>query len=150
MSLQTYKAAPPMSSAKLILPAITGPDSGIIVAKTLLKSGPRYKLWYYLGGQRKYVSLPLGTTHEGARTRRDHLHKNLKKLHGAKATKRLARTPRRKEHTVSLKPGMYIYERPPFFVKILGKQIGTARTREEAQTLLDNWVAANPDKVEIS
>lgn len=151
----TLDPKPPRTRAKsrkkrirgITFPAITGPDTGILKVHGLTAAGTRYKLWYGENSRRRYISLPAGTSLDEARTRRDNLFKNLKELHGGKPRKLRETEYARKKHVTVLKPDSYIYERPGFFVKILGKQIGAAYTREEAQALRDKWIAENPEKV---
>ena len=131
----------------ITFPAPVGPDTGILKVSNLTAAGTRYRLWYVQNTRRRYITLPAGTTIEEARTRRDNLFKNLKDLHGGKARKPGLKQESRKAHVTVLKPDSYIYKRPAFFVKIRGKQVGAANTREEAQAIRDKWLAENPEKM---
>lgn len=127
----------------ITVPEVLTPDTGIHVIKQLTGTAPRLKLWFHQDGKKKYVSLPAGTTMEEARTRRDHLYRNLRQLYQAKK-----RSPRnlgtvRKPHETSLTPEKFIYRRKPLVIRILGKQIGEADTREQAERLRNKWLKEN-------
>ena len=48
--------------------------------------------------------------------------------------------PRKKNVPTKLKPGLYVYERDPFFVRIGNKQVGTGKTREAAEEVRDAFL----------
>lgn len=131
----------------ITFPSGAGQDTGIVRCRSLAASGTRYRLWYRDGTKRHYVILPVGTTIEQARVKRDNLFRNLKELHGARPRKLRESEVTRKPRTTPLSPDLFIYERPGFIVKILGKQIGQASTREDARAIRDKWIAENPEKV---
>ena len=129
-------------------PAVLTENTGIHIVQTLLPE-KKLKIWYHVGGKKRYVTLPKGTSIEEARIRRDRLYQNLKDLYGAKRRTPKATDPERKEYTVSLTPEKYIYRRAPYIVKIRGKQIGVAATQQLAEKLRDEWLAANEGLVPL-
>lgn len=125
---------------------VTSPrsDQGLSIVRHL--NGQKIRIWYMVDAKKKYVPLPRGTTVEEARERRDRLYENLKALHGAKA-RSFAKRPGPEHYQVRLDHNLYIYERPRWMVRIMGRQIGVAHTHPEAVTLRNNWLRANRDKV---
>ena len=124
-------------------PWLATPDTGITVVRQISQSGDRLKLWYLVDGKRRYVTLPKGTTMDEARTRRDHLYRNLKELHQARQVKVRTITVKRKPSDTQLTPEKYIYRRAPYLVRVLGKVVGEAETREQAVRVRNQWLRAN-------
>lgn len=149
MKSTDYKPAKPVATKRkktgITFPAILTPDTGIHRIRSI--NAPRYKIWYEVGGRKQYVTLPVGTTIEEARTRRDRLYENLKKQFKARRRTPKATDSERKTYTVSLTPNKYIYRRLPYVVRICGKQIGEARTKYEAEQKRDAWLREHADQV---
>ena len=129
----------------ITVPTVTTPNMGIVRVKTLV--GPRYKVWYNAETLKRYILLPKGTTIEEARLRRDRLYDRLLKEYGAKRRKPRTSEVKRKPYSVTLTPRTYIYARPPYVVKILGKQVAEGWTELEAARKRDAWIEANREKV---
>lgn len=148
MNPESYKPTPVTAKKRkprktgITYPAILTPDTGIHTVQTLLPE-KKYKIWYQVDGRKHYVTLPKGTTIEDARTRRDRLYENLRTRY--RATRRTPKTSETQPRTnkVRVTPGKYIYERPPFIVKIRGKQICEAGTHDEAEAKRDAWLKEN-------
>ena len=135
----SYKTTP----NAIHFPAVRTPDTGINRVPCL--TGTRYKVWYLVGGRRRYVMLPKGIDITEARSRRNRLYKRLKDDYGAKRKVMRGRTvsePAAKK-PIKIAPGRFVYERHPYVVRIRGKQVATARTVAEAEIKRDQWLAAN-------
>jgi hypothetical protein len=107
-------------------PKLLNSDTGIHTVHHA--DGTRYKVWYHVNGRKRYLSLHPRTRIEEARARRDEIYAELM-ADGATEAKHKDVKPR------GPKPGQgkYIYKRPPFVVRIHGKQIGAYHTEEEAE-----------------
>lgn len=126
------------------IPPSVSPDTGIHVVKQIDRV--RYKIWYHVGRNKRYVTLPPGTTLPEARVARDNLYENLRKKFGA--VKRRKRKPhdfgQKEAPPTKVRLDTFLYKRDPWIVRIRGKQIGSARCKTEARIIRDRWLAENP------
>ena len=122
-------------------PKLLNSDTGIHTVQHA--DGPRYKVWYHVNGRKRYLALPPRTLIEEARVLRDNIYHELMVDGATEATHKEVK-PR------GPKPGQgkYIYKRPPFVVRIHGKQIGAYHTEVEAEVAVRAWLDRSNDQVE--
>ena len=131
----------------IVVPKVLTPDTGIHAIRQLAGEGDRYRLWYHIDGKRKYLALPRGTSLDEARVRRDHLFRNLRTKYDAKTHVTRTFDKPRKDHATKLTPELYICRQDPFVIRVMGKEIGTAKTWKQAEQVRNRWLKSNAEKV---
>jgi|TARA_R110000823_G_scaffold58152_2_gene140242 hypothetical protein len=97
------------------------------------KAGDGFRVRFWVNGSERRRMLSSRTPRGAKQEAQDFFRKMLEE---EGATIR----PRKKNVPTKLKPGLYVYERDPFFVRIGNKQVGTGKTREAAEEVRDAFL----------